>query len=252
MPRPSLHPEWSRRRSLPMTHIFRLNLRACAETIERPRFWCLRCGWRVHRDQTSPFHICQIAFEAVSPTPILCTSGQNRDRSIVSVQALSAVQPDGLIQLQQAFPAQPMFDEIQRFRSGIGDFRSLDRNIPWNTRIVGSGPHMQCRVSSEAPCVRADQGSVEVQVPSMPIRSFHTPTRCKVTECCHSPEYNPAKIGLPSPLRSKTRAYLVVHRRCIDGCRMGRYFRVGSCRPRVGLCRHPLEPGCSLRFSHRF
>ncbi len=64
------------------------SLRACAETIERPRFWCLRCGWRVHRDQTSPFHICQIAFEAVSPTPILCTSGQNRDRSIVSVQAL--------------------------------------------------------------------------------------------------------------------------------------------------------------------
>ncbi len=64
------------------------SLRACAETIERPRFWYLRCGWRVHRDQTSPFHICQIAFEAVSPTPILCTSGQNRDRSIVSVQAL--------------------------------------------------------------------------------------------------------------------------------------------------------------------
>ena len=55
---------------------------------EQPRFWYLRCGWRVHRDQTSPFHICQIAFEAISPTPILCTSGQNRDRSIVSVQAL--------------------------------------------------------------------------------------------------------------------------------------------------------------------
>ncbi len=67
----------------------RIGLRACAETIERPRFWYLRCGWRVHRDQTSPFHICQIAFEAVSPTPILCTSGQNRDRSIVSVQALT-------------------------------------------------------------------------------------------------------------------------------------------------------------------
>ncbi len=68
---------------LPSVHV-----RACAETMERPRFWYLRCGWRVHRDQTSPFHICQIAFEAVSPTPILCTSGQNRDRSIVSVQAL--------------------------------------------------------------------------------------------------------------------------------------------------------------------
>ncbi len=65
-----------------------VSLRACAETMERPRFWYLRCGWRVHRDQTSPFHICQIAFEAVSPTPILCTSGQNRGRSIVSVQAL--------------------------------------------------------------------------------------------------------------------------------------------------------------------
>ncbi len=46
--------------------------------------------------------------------------------------------------------------------------------------------------------------------------------------------------------------YLVVHRRCIDGCRMGRYFRVGPCRCVSAPCRHPLEPGCSLRFSHRF
>ncbi len=69
------------------------DLRACAETMERPRFWYLRCGWRVHRDQTSPFHICQIAFEAVSPTPILCTSGQNRDRSIVSVQGIYSPPP---------------------------------------------------------------------------------------------------------------------------------------------------------------
>ncbi len=56
----------------------------------------------------------------------------------------------------------------------------------------------------------------------------------------------------PEPAEPSLPTNLVVHQRCIDGCRMGRYFRVGSCRPRVGLCRHPLEPGCSLRFSHRF
>ncbi len=138
----------------------RRNLRACAETIERPRFWYLRCGWRVHRDQTSPFHICQIAFEAVSPTPILCTSGQNRDRSIVSVQALkplrfddedaegaearrpSVVAPAEVSAgawAKAATKRTPGGDPVHRFRTLIGGLATRTRN-PVAPRLAGAEP----------------------------------------------------------------------------------------------------------------